>query len=440
LTWRRFLVAVAVGVVAMGIAIGIYVNNELEPTKKRGSASEEFTTDDPQARREATLPWPTYAFDVRRTHVALGFHHRPPYRRVWRIDAHDTLEFPPSIGHGHVYLAQQRGRFYALSAKTSRVKWFKRTRRCSASSPTVGRRLVYQAWMDFVPCPQSRSGATGYLNAMDPKTGKERWRYRGAPIESSPLLTRGRLYFGSWDHRVHAIDARTGRRLWSFHADDEVNTSAAYWRGTVYIASDGGTLYALGALTGRLRWKAGSNSKFGSREFFYATPTLANGRVFIGNTDGTMYAYGARTGKLRWARPLGSYVYAAAAVWHRTVYTGTYDGKLYALSAATGDIRWKRRAPGAVHAAPTVMNGLVYFATCSSCGSAASRSVKHGPDGTFALDARTGHLVWRFGAGKYANPVVADRNRIYVTGRTKLYALKNRARRHHRSKRHRRRH
>ena len=116
-----------------------------------------------------------------------------------------------------------------------------------------------------------------------------------------------------------------------------MNTSAAYWRRTIYIASDGGTLYALNARTGKLRWSAQSNSSFGSREFFYATPTVAYGRVYIGNTDGTMYVFGAKSGKLLWARPLGSYIYGAAAVWKRRVFVGTYDGKFYALDAATGD-------------------------------------------------------------------------------------------------------
>jgi outer membrane protein assembly factor BamB len=413
----------ALVLVALGIAVYAYVHHQLEPTEKRGSAKEEFTTAEPKPTRPpARLPWPTYGFDRARTHVA-KFDHRPPYRRVWSANAHDNLEFPPSIGYGHVYLAQQRGLFLALDAKTGKVAWRKHTRRCSASSPTLGRGLVYQAWMDVLQCPQDRPGATGYLSAMNPRTGKEKWRYRGAPIESSPLLAGRRLYFGAWDHRVHAIDARTGRRRWSFQADDQVNTSAAYWRGTVYIASDGGSLYALSARTGRLRWQAQSNAKFGSREFFYATPTVAHGRVYLGNTDGTMYVYGARTGKLRWARPLGSYIYAAAAVWRRSVYVGTYDGAIYALDAATGDVRWKRSAPSAVHAAPTVIDGVVYYATCTSCGSAASRAVKHGSGGTYARDARTGRMLWRFGAGKYANPVVADEDRIYITGQSNLFAL-----------------
>ena len=105
---------------------------------------------------------------------------------------------------------------------------------------------------------------------------------------------------------------------------------------------------------------------------------MAHGRVYIGNTDGTMYVYGAKTGNLLWARPLGTYIYGAAAVYNRKVFVGTYDGKFYALDAATGDVRWQIDARGAVHGAATVMDGLVYYAVCSSCGEAASRSVARG--------------------------------------------------------------
>ena len=247
--------------------------------------------------------------------------------------------------------------------------------------------------------------------------------FKTAPVESSPLLRNGALYVGSWDNKVHALDAKTGRQKWAFQADDEVNTSAAYWRGRIYIASDGGTLYALSAKSGKRLWSAQSESRFGSREFWYATPTIAYGRVYIGNTDGTMYVFGAKSGKLLWARPLGSYIYGAAAVYERKVFVGTYDGKFFALDAATGDTRWEIDAKGAVHAAPTVMDGLVYYAVCSSCGSEAQRAVASGPDATHAVRARDGKRVWRFPAGKYANPVVADEGRIYLTGRSHQYAM-----------------
>jgi len=423
---RRLLIAGSLVVLLVGVAIGIYAHEKSQPTKKRGSATDEFVTTDqpkPRPRRsERRVPWPTYAFDPQRTHVA-DFKHRPPYHRLWRIDAHDTLEFPPVVGYRRVFQAQQKGLFFALTAKGGHVTWRKKTHRCSASSPTLGRGIVYQAWMAPVPCPQDQPGAKGYVIAWKAKTGRRLWRFNTAPVESSPLLVKKTLYFGTWSHKVYALNARTGRKRWSFDADDQVNTSAAYSKGRIFIASDGGTLYALSARTGKLLWSAQSHGGLGGREFFYATPTVAYGRVYLGNTDGTMYVFGAKTGKLKWARPLGSYIYSGAAVWKKRVFVGTYDGGFYALDAATGDVRWKREAKGAVHGSPTVMSGLVYYSTCSSCGSQASRAVKRGPDGTYARDARTGKYRWGFRAGKYASPVVADRKRIYVAGRSALFAL-----------------
>jgi outer membrane protein assembly factor BamB len=171
-----------------------------------------------------------------------------------------------------------------------------------------------------------------------------------------------------------------------------------------------------------MRWHATSFSRFGRREYFYATPTVAYGRVFIGNADGTVYAFGASSGDLLWARGVGTYVYTAAAVWRKAVYVGTWDGVFFALDARTGDVRWRFDAPAAITGAPTVLAGLVYFATCGHCGVGGLRRVKVGPQETFALNARNGRLVWRFQDGKYS-PVVSDGRRLYVTGRSHVYAF-----------------
>ena len=124
-------------------AVGVYAyQKEKEPIEKRGSAEVEFeTTEEPQPapppEKENLRPWPTYSYDDARQHIS-PYDHRPPYRRLWKIDAHDTLEFPPSIGYGRVYLAQQKGLFFALDAKTGKVDWRKRVGRCAAASPTIG--------------------------------------------------------------------------------------------------------------------------------------------------------------------------------------------------------------------------------------------------------------------------------------------------------------
>jgi hypothetical protein len=48
-----------------------------------------------------------------------------------------------------------------------------------------------------------------------------------------------------------------------------------------------------------------------------------------------------------------------------------------------------------------------------------------GVDSTTAFNARTGRRVWRNAAGKYAMPIVADQERVYLTGRSVLFGLKS---------------
>jgi len=425
---RWLIIGGLVLLVGIGTGVAIYVRNESRPKELKGSAKEEFDAREQRKQATPAVPWPTYGFDTGRTHTAGDLRHRPPFGRRWSFTARDTIEFPPSVGYRKLFVAQQRGPFHALDARTGAERWRKDFGRCAASSPTVDdrRRVVYQAFMHPIQCPQNAPGADGFVVALDVDSGKELWRFKAGPVESSPLLVKDTLYFGSWDHKVYALDARTGKQLWSYETADKVNTSAAYGDGSVFIANDAGDVYALGARSGKKRWQSSSEAQFGSREFFYATPTFAYDRVYVGNTDGTVYAYGAKSGKLRWARPAGSYVYAAAAAYRGRIYVGSYDGNLYALDAATGEVDWKHSAPAAIHAAPQVMNGLVYFATCSSCGMAAKRSVKRGPNGTFALDADSGKELWRSSQGKYASPIVADERYVFQIGRTRVFALRER--------------
>ena len=424
---KKWILIGAVLIVALGVGGYIYYKSETTKETVRGSAKEEFNAREKREKTVEQTPWPTYGYDTARSHVAPE-DHRPPFKRAWSFSAGDVIEFPPTVGYDKLFLPQQRGPFHAIDSKTGTQEWTKKFGRCAASSPTVDpdRRVIYQAYMHPIPCPQGAGGADGFVVAMDADTGKELWRFRAGPVESSPLLVKGTLYFGSWDHSVYAVDAKTGKKVWSYETPDKVNTSAAYGDGTVFIANDAGEVYGLGARSGKRRWKNGAQSQFGSREFFYATPTFAYDRVYVGNTDGTVYAFGAKTGKLRWARPAGSYIYSAAAAYDKTIYVGSYDGNLYALDAATGDVKWKFSAPAAIHAAPTVMDGLVYFATCSSCGMSASRSVKRGANGTIAVSAKSGKEHWRSSQGKYASPVLADQRFTYLVGRSRVFALSGR--------------
>jgi outer membrane protein assembly factor BamB len=407
---RRWLIALGLAALlaAGAAAAAVVVWKQRHPGSVRGSASTEFdtaeapgaTTRPEEVVRE--IPWPTYGYDNARTRFAPDFRLRPPFRVLWRVRGGSLLEFPPVVAFDRLYIATNHGRFLAIEAETGKIAWKKQLERCTAASPVVGDGVVYQPLMDPSPCAEHDQDAAGYMVAMDAETGEELWRFRAGVIESPPLLVDGVLYFGSWDKKVYALDAKTHRVKWTFLTGDKVKDGPAYADGTIYFGSYDRKVYALDAHTGKERWAASGNGTF------YATPAVAYGRVFIGNTDGRVYAFGARSGHLLWARATGDYVYSSAAVWNKTVYAGSYDGRFYALDAATGDVRWSFKAGGSISGSPTILDGVVYFATLS----------RH----TFALNARTGKKLWEFGDGKY-NPVVADAERLYLVGYSRIYGL-----------------
>ncbi len=410
---RRRILGV-LGVLAAAAAGSAWWWNERQTRDVRGTASHEFvTTEQPGTTRpEAeirTEPWPTYGFDVARTRFAEPFDHRPPYRRLWMMRAGSLLEFPPVIAYGRLYVSTFRGKLFAIEAETGEVDWEKNLRRITAASPTVADGVVYQPLMNAPD--EERATARGFLVAFDARTGRERWRFRAGVIESSPLLVDGVLYFGTFDDRLYALEARTKRVRWTYETGDDVKGGPVFDAGTVYFGSYDGKVYAVDARSAKLRWESEAQGGLRGAGNFYATPALAYGRVFIGNTDGKVYAFGARSGRLLWSQTTGGYVYSSAAVWNRTVYVGSYDHRLYALDAATGDVKWSFEANDRISGAPTVMAGIVYFATLGGR--------------TYGLDARTGKQVWTFPDGRYT-PVVADDDRVYLTGHKRIYGLEPR--------------
>jgi outer membrane protein assembly factor BamB len=437
-TKRILIAAVLIALAAGGTAFALWYREQTEEKVVRGSSTVEFvTTAEPAEetrpkRVVEEIPWPMYAFDRARTHAPADFRHRPPFRQLWMVETDDYIEFPPAVAQGRVFVANQHGDFLAIGAKRGRILWRKDFDSCIASGPAVADGVVYQTVMNPNPCARdNRASQPGFVIAMDTKTGRVKWRFDTGVVESSPLVVGNLLYVGSWNHRIYALDIRTGKVRWEYDTGEEINSSAAYAEGTIYIGANEGHLYALNAWTGALKWRASSFTRFGRREYFYPTPTVAYGRVYIGNADGTLYAFGARSGDLLWARPAGTYIYTAAAVSRNRVYVGTYDGRFSAFDAATGDPVWSWEAPGAIHGAPTVMAGLVYFSTTSAglATSRAQRFIKAGRRGTYALDARTGRPVWRRpGVGQYS-PIVADAERVYLTGSTRVYGLMPKRRR-----------
>jgi quinohemoprotein ethanol dehydrogenase len=175
--------------------------------------------------------------------------------------------------------------------------------------PTIG--------LDYA---ETRFSKLNQINADNVKKLGLAWSYplessRG--VEATPVVVDGIMYqTASWSV-VHAIDARTGKQLWTFDPKvdrekgykgccDVVNRGVALWKGKVFVGAYDGRLFALDAVTGKVVWE---KDTVASKEHSYTitgAPRVFNGKVVIGNggaefgVRGYVTAYDAETGNQAW--------------------------------------------------------------------------------------------------------------------------------------------
>ena len=409
---RAVIAAAAIVVLAIaGGGVAWYLHLKQQSKDVKGSSTIEFVSTEaaPPQPPEPGIAWPTYGHDPARLRFGNGISIAPPFRRVWTFRAQSLLEFPPAVGYGRLFFANNAGVLFAIGAKNGKRAWKLQSHRCVAASPALDRHVVYQAYLNGPPCNRKPSSSlTGEVVAYAVGTGRVIWRQTIGPSESSPVVVGASVYVGDWNGRVWALRRRTGKVRWMTKLRSQVKGGVAIAGGTLFVGDYSGHLYALNAGSGKVLWQSKVQPRFGHTGTFYATPSVAYGRVYIGATDGKVYSFGAASGKLRWSQSTGGYVYSSTAVWRDRVYAGSYSKRFYCFDAATGKILWTFKANGQISGSPTVIAGRVYFATLKRQ--------------TYALDAKTGGLLWTFPDGKYS-PVVADKDRLYLVGYAKLYGL-----------------
>jgi outer membrane protein assembly factor BamB len=100
----------------------------------------------------------------------------------------------------------------------------------------------------------ARSGATAA--AVEPAGLKRSWEAELGGKLSSPVVAGGKLFVASADaHAVHALDARTGRPVWSFTAGGRVDSPPTIWQGLALFGSADGYVYCVLAADGQLVWR-----------------------------------------------------------------------------------------------------------------------------------------------------------------------------------------
>jgi outer membrane protein assembly factor BamB len=270
-----------------------------------------------------------------------------------------------------------------------------------------------------------------------PKLHGVKWKFKTkGPVVSSPAVSNGTVYVGSYDRYVYAINQADGKQRWAFKTQGRVTSSPAVYAGRVFVSSFDGNLYALDAKTGEQRWKyafAGEHRftaphLHGSMpvaemmpdpfDFYLSSPSVVHDTVYVGSGDGYVYALDAESGALRWKFKTGNVVHASPTVVNDTVYIGSWDSYFYALDAKTGTQRWRFKTGEdadiynqvGIQSSAVVSNGLVVF----GCRDA----------NVYALNAATGEKVWSFandGSWVISTPIVKDGTLYFATSDSGLF-------------------
>lgn len=231
-------------------------------------------------------------------------------------------------------------------------------------------------------------------------------------VESTPIVADGILYVTAPWSVVHAIDGRTGKKLWTFDPEvsrkigfkaccDVVNRGVALYKGKVYVGSFDGRLIALDAATGKKLWETDTIIDHSHTYTITGAPRVIHDKVIIGNggaeygVRGYLSAYDVEKGGLEWR-------------WFSVPGDPSkpFEDTSMALAAKTwdpGGKYWENGGGG------TMWNSMVYDAELNllyvgtgngSPWNAKLRSPKGG-DNLFlasivALDPDTGKYVWHY--------------------------------------------
>ena len=185
--------------------------------------------------------------------------------------------------------------------------------------------------------------------------GKLGWQFSTeGPLFSTPAVADGRIYYGTSDRGVIALDADTGDFLWAHPVLGPVNSSPAVAGDLVFVGLRDGDVLALNKATGDLEWS------FDAGSGVYSSPVVLDGTLYIGSGDSNIYALDAATGHLRWKRETDGWVVSSPAVSDGIVAVGGMDGRLYLIRAANGVTRFHFGTGNSIGAAVTVVGDTAY--------------------------------------------------------------------------------
>lgn len=163
------------------------------------------------------------------------------------------------------------------------------------------------------------------------------WKFKtGAEVKSSAAIEGGRVFIGSCDNHLYALDLRTGEKLWSYEAGDAVESSPCVLEGRVFVGSSDDFLHSLDAGTGELKWRYETDGQILGSPNWTRSPDGHKTWIVVGSYDNRLHCVDAESGKAVWTYETGNYVNGSPAVDQGKCAFGGCDAMIHVVSLADG--------------------------------------------------------------------------------------------------------
>ncbi len=181
-----------------------------------------------------------------------------------------------AVADGSVYVGCRDGHVYALDATTGRERWsYPTSKSWVNTTPAVRDGIVYVGTSD-----------SARFFALDAKTGRLRFNFDArAYVFSSPALAGGAAYFGSHNGTLYAVDAASGALRSEFHTD-----ASRQDRFKALTADGRLNAAAFAPVFGDFQDMYVQLYIFASLGAILSSPVVDGGTVFVGSMDGRLYA------------------------------------------------------------------------------------------------------------------------------------------------------
>lgn len=263
--------------------------------------------------------------------------------KLWTVPTGDHIEAGPRTDGDTVYFAAGNEGVYAVDAATGARRWnYQHDVHVDTTPCRVGDVLVFGTG-------PSRRYKTTKVIAVAARDGTHRWDYpTRLPAWGSPAAAGDRVIVGLGNGRlteparppeqpaggVVCLDAATGKELWTFAARDAVIQQPAVAGGRVYVGSRDGRLYALNLADGGRVFETAVGGPV------MAAPAVADGRVYVASVNGHVRCLAADDGREYWHFDLGEWARAEPRIYAPVRW---HAGRLY----VAGEFRNDPQAAGA---------------------------------------------------------------------------------------------